>query len=393
INLFTSQMRAMNLETEIAISDEAPAWQTGEVYVDRYDLSLDLTDPRHPTFRARLVVGNSGAEPLESLDFKLMAALQITYASFPFNHQGALLRFELATPLRPGETVDLQVDYAGQIQQVTFADNLPQLVNFIHPRGVRLSPQTAWYPQPVAVSGAATYRIQVKSTPGMHFAANLPETRKNIFESDEVSWVFLVGSPHLDGSIEGPISLVAARNDLPMVKQVLPVYAESLEQVGMFFQDVAVDRLILMALGEESGMPDTTPPSARTLVVVSSPWVLTQLLDEEGYGRFRIGFLPLFYDFWHLSGGKVEEESKLWLDQLARFLWIRSQVGADVSQIRQELGDDPGEFIRHIMNLYQSSGDTGLQELMYELQKLTGQGSLKSHADWEAWINEVSGAF
>jgi hypothetical protein len=387
IRLFDHQVLQMNAGISSYLNLDGPAWES-ELAVERYDLILDLTDSDYPTFSAHLLVVNPGSVPLETLDLALMPALKVTDASLPYEQQAGRLRFSLPQPLQPGDMLDLQVNYAGPVRRVNVYERVPQWEDFIHLDGVRLSPGTIWYPQPVSGAGEAVYHVEVVGA-GMPFASNLPAVGDYEFASEAATWVFLIASPHLVTHDEGAVRLVTARNDLELVEEYAVIYADLLPQVQAFFPQVQVDQAILMVLGEENGMPENTPPSFGAPLVISSPWVLNWL-KEEDYGRYRMGFLPLFYDFWSLAGGNVDAESKIQLDELARFLWTRSRVGVDIESIDAAYDTHITGFEERLLSVFALEGDEGLRKLLDELVERSGEGKLAAPEDWNAWLEEVS---
>jgi hypothetical protein len=386
LQLFEGQIRKMNQDAA-AFSE-----LSGErLQVRIYDIAINLADDSRPSFDVRMSVRNPGVQALDLLDFALMPSLEVTAASLPYQRQGASLRFELPEPLAPGARADVELSYRGEVKHVSYADNQPQLVDFVLPRGVRLSPQAAWYPRPVSGSGAGSFRVQVTGSDSLRFAANLPMTAKNVFEADGVSWVFLIGSPHLVTEQDGPVTLVTARNDLDAVRAHTALYRDYLGWIQPFFPGVPVDRAILMVLGEEPGMPDTTPPADGVAVVVSSPYTLNWL-KEQDYGRYRLGYLPLFYDFWHMAGGAVREDNNLWINTVARFLWLYSRNGGDAQFMQAEFEDGTSGLRDGLMTVYQERGEEGLVAVLTKLVVESNQVMQRSEAEWQDWMVEASNA-
>jgi len=233
--------------------------------VDAYDLTMDLNDPGVPQFSAQLTAHNIGAQTLDVLAFTLNPVLVLRDTNLPVTRENQLVLVHLPKPLAPGDTLTLTFQYEAALRLETITEGVVEASDFIDPKGVRLTPEANWYPVPAGLTetaglhGLAHIRLKVIGS-DLRFGANLPPTGENTFEADGAGWVFLVGSPHLVMEQIGSTILVTSQNDRSRARPLVDVFAGPLQGIAPFFPETTVHGLVLMVLGEESGLPDFTPP-------------------------------------------------------------------------------------------------------------------------------------
>lgn len=279
--------------------------------VTAYNLALDLSDPHLPRYTAQLTIQNTASAPLGELAFRLNPALAVTGSSLPVERQGALLRLLLAEPLAPGASLTLTLHYQGALRLESVSDGVVEASDFIHPRGVRLTPQAAWYPLPTGsvktpgLHDPARLRLAVTGSSSLHFAANLPAVGEGVFEADAVEWVFLIGSPRLVVEQVGDVILITSQADHAQSRQFAGDFAGPLRAIAPFFPQAPVHRLVLMLLDQEGGLPDDTPPAAGYPLVVTQRYTLANMGSNPDFSRLFI-LRALAVDLWRLSGGVLD---------------------------------------------------------------------------------------
>ncbi len=280
--------------------------------VSDYDLALDLSDPRLPHFTARLTVQNTGSVPLDRLSFQLNPSLVLEESNLPFEQDGGRVQIRLVEPLAPGVSLPLILHYSGVLWVESISDGVVEASDFIDPRGLRLTPQAIWYPIPVGpaetpgLHDPAHIRLVVTGS-NLPFAANLPAAGENVFEANTAEWVFLIGSPRLVVERFGEVTLITSKADLAQARQYAKVFADPLNAVIPFFPQANVQGLILMVLGEESGLPENTPPVAGYPLVVTQRYALVNMGTSENFSRLFI-LRALAADLWRLSGGSLDPQ-------------------------------------------------------------------------------------
>jgi hypothetical protein len=106
---------------------------------------------------------------------------------------------------------------------------------------------------------------------------------KNTFEADAAEWVFLIGSPRLVVEQAGEVTLITSQADLVRARQYVGVFAGPLRAIIPFFPHADVSGLVLMVLGEESGLPENTPPVAGYPLVVTQRYVLINMATSDDF--------------------------------------------------------------------------------------------------------------
>lgn len=349
--------------------------------VEAYYLALDLEpenlySPGEVRVHAEMVVQNEGQEPVRAAAFNLFSTMQVEEASQRTRRYGPLLIFDLPEPLHPGESLELALVYSGNMRRMGLAKGLPYAFDFAGRDGVRLTTRANWYPIAFYQEGSrhSPARMLVEITGGkrLNFAANIPQTGPLRFESQDASWLFLNGSPHLVQEQVGDITLVTARNDLERVRQLSGMYSDALNFLLPYFPDVPYYGMTLMVLGEETGLPEYTPPSdGRVVVVISRP----NLPVQERAG-FHSPFVSnaVFYDLWALGGGDLSSNNFIPY-RLSSFLSKIYKNRDDQEAMLSDMDDwlTPGAmewepFFPRLLNTYLEQGEAGLTSVMREIR-------------------------
>jgi hypothetical protein len=349
--------------------------------VEAYHLALDLEpedshSPKEVLVNAVLVVRNEGPEPARAAAFNLFPSMHVEVSNHPSRRYGPLLIFDLSEPLPPGESLELTFVYSGELRRMGLAKGLPYAFDFAGRDGVRLTTLAYWYPIAFYEGGSrhSPARMLVEITGGerLNFAANIPQTKPRRFESQDATWLFLIGSPHLVQEQIGDITLVTARNDLERARQLSGMYSDALSFLLPYFPDVPYKGMILMVLGEESGLPNYTPPSdGKVVVVISRP-----TLSVEERAGFHSPFVSnaVFYDLWALGGGDLSSNNFIPY-RLSSFLSKIYKNRDDQEAMLSDMDDwlTPGAmewepFFPHLLNTYLEQGEAGLTSVMREIR-------------------------
>lgn len=365
-----------------------------------YNLDLDLSDPTRPRFTAVVTVRNVGDVALDVLQLSLHATLEIVEANLPFERAGATVRFALPAPLAPGATQTVRVIYTGSPDSYGRDDGLPVLETFAGAAGIRLTPAVAWYPVPV---GAPVHPAQVRLTvtgTTMPVAANIPTTGPNTFTSQGTTWLFVIGSPHLVTAQIGEITLITARHDLARARELASMYADALTRLRRCLPNIAVEGLTLMILGEESGLPEGTPPSdGRAVVVISRP--VLAAFDRPSAYNFPLVWDALIFDLWRIGGGDLGGHLTPLVRETAHFIWMTDYYEGDIADLTAEvdrrLQQMPSDshrasLTRHLLDLYTKHGEAGVDSFLSEIHARSNELSALSDQELQSWWLEAINA-
>jgi hypothetical protein len=415
-----------------------------EVDVRNYDLTLDFSNET-PKFHATLELGNDQDQPLDEFAFLLNGRLALTASSLPCEKQGVWLRCSAPESLAPGGTLRLELVYEGEVHEAGMILSRDwQLKDFILTDGLRLSPQAAWYPIPYSPSledqgvrndifllrkpARVTLEVIQPAAHPYPLASNLPSIGTNRFESQGATWIFLIGSPNLVEEQMGDIRLVTARADLQAVKGAAERYRDIYETYRTVFPAVETRGALVMALGEELGLPEETrtPPTLEQPVIVSSRYVLwsmgawNQSLSAEYYlGDAILG------DLWQLNrAAQLGDEawsyptmlwqvshSPVW-DATSGFLWEYYESGGDALDLAERIDarlaariadragapdDSPSsQVVNGLLQVYQQGGQAGLVHAINQLSLMSEETYNTLYAEnpeaLRQWIVEAGNA-
>jgi hypothetical protein len=280
--------------------------------------------------------------------------------------------------------------------------------DFIDPRGLRLTPQANWYPVPIR---------QVK-TPGLHdpahirlvvtgsdlpLAANLPAVGKNTFEADAAEWVFLIGSPRLVVEQAGEVTLITSQADLVRARQYVGVFAGPLRAIIPFFPHADVSGLVLMVLGEESGLPENTPPVAGYPLVVTQRYVLINMATSDDFYHLFI-LRTLAADLWRLSGGSLDPQYSglvtslnMAFDVVVQFLDVSIGENGDPSRMlarvqsqaaERQLEPDPA--LLALLETYRRGGPEGISAILDQMYRCPDELRTLPYESLSEWIREAA---
>ena len=415
-----------------------------EVDVRNYDLTLDFSNET-PKFHATLELGNDQDQPLDEFAFLLNGRLALTASSLPCEKQGVWLRCSAPESLAPGGTLRLELVYEGEVHEASMSLSRDwQLKDFILTDGLRLSPQAAWYPIPYSPSledqgvrndifllrkpAHVTLEVIQSASHPYPLASNLPSIGTNRFETQGTTWIFLIGSPNLIAEPIGDVTLVTARADLQAVKGATERYRDIYETYRTVFPAVETRGALVMALGEELGLPEETrtPPTLEQPVIVSSRYVLwsmgawAQSLSAEYYLGDAI-----LADLWQLNrAAQLGDEawsyptmlwqvnnSPIW-HATSSFLWEYYESGGDALDLAERIDarlaariadragapdDSPSsQVVNGLLQVYQQGGQAGLVHAINQLSLMSEETYNTLYAEnpeaLRQWIVEAGNA-
>ena len=408
-------------EPQQLLAEPYPFGEAPSLAVDvrSYELTLDYARET-PQFHATLELGNDQDQPLHEFAFLLNGRLALTKSSLPCEKQGVWLHCSTAEPLAPGGTLRLELGYEGAVHEAGMILSRDwQLKDFILHEGLRLSPQAAWYPVPYIPRQAkeTVYhdifllrkpaRISLEIIqPAAHaypLASNLPRVDANRFESQGATWIFLIGSPNLAEEQMGGVTLVTARADLPAVRGATERYRDIYETYQTVFPAIKTRGALVMALGEELGLPEETrtPPTLEQPVIVSSRYVLWSMgaWDQSLSAEYYLGD-AILADLWQLNrAAQLGDEtwsysemvwqvnrSPVW-QATSSFLWDYYESGGDALKLAESINarlaartadmagatdDTPySPIITGLLQVYQQGGQTGLARAVNQLSLMS----------------------
>ena len=387
-----------------------------EVDVRNYDLTLDFSNET-PKFHATLELGNDQDRALQEFVLLLNGRLALTESSLPCEKQGIWLRCSAPEPFAPGGTLRLELSYEGTVHEARMILSRDwQLKDFILDEGLRLSPQAAWYPIPYSPSledqgvrndifllrkpAHVTLEVIQSASHPYPLASNLPSIETNRFETQGTTWIFLIGSPNLIEVPIGDVTLVTARADLQAVKGATERYRAIYETYRTIFPAVNTHTALVMALGEELGLPEETrtPPTLEQPVIIASRYVLwsmgawDQSLSEEYYlGDAVLADLWLLNRATQLGDEAWSYPTMLWQVNhspvwyaTSSFLWEYYASGGDAldlaeridARIAARIADRAGapddspfsQVVNGLLQVYQQGGQA---ELVHAINQLS----------------------
>ena len=294
-----------------------------------------------------------------------------------------------------------------------------QLKDFILTDGLRLSPQAAWYPIPYSPSledqgvrndifllrkpARVTLEVIQPAAHPYPLASNLPSIGTNRFESQGATWIFLIGSPNLVEEQIGDVTLVTARADLPAVRGAAERYRDIYETYRMVFPAIETRGALIMALGEELGLPEETrtPPTLEQPVIVSSRYVLWSMgaWDQSLSAEYYLGD-AILADLWQLNrAAQLGDEawsypailwqvnrSPVW-QATSSFLWDYYESGGDALALAESIDarlaasvadragapdDSPySPIVTGLLQVVQQNGQAGLVRAVNQLSLMS----------------------
>jgi len=401
---YTEQVQAVQTSAPFGPAASTPAPYT----VEAYDITLDLRDPSLPRFAAEVAARNTSDADLAELTFTLNPDLAVTDTDVA--QEGGLVRVRLDAPLAPGATTRATLHYQGAPRVEILEEGVVEATDFIDPRGVRLTPQAAWYPVPNGTSPApglhdpAKMQIRVLNAGDLRFGANLPPVGENTFAAEGAQWVFLAGSPNLALEQVGGNALVTSQTELPRAHQLLDSFNQPLSALKQFFPDVPLHGLVLMVLGEERGLPEGTLPSAGYPVVVLPAYRLSAVPYEElNVGQLHTIVEALMTDVWRLGGGPLDSREgrvsglQMAFDQsvtfLTKYLWTggdSATMQADFQALIGPSTETADSVYQALLDVYANQGEAGV---VRALAQMRAHGSELREMPYDAlpnWVRQAA---
>lgn len=417
-------------------------WDVPEA-VDRYELTVDMSDPEDPEFHARLTLRNRGSEPLEFFHLTLNYRLEVVAAEFPFEREGDFITLLLPRPLVPGETLSLALTYRGNILMymnnpsdwgLDPREDMRRLkpAFFTTKQGVRLTTAAGWYPlagrvwynnllgykQP-GLAGAeapvglgeeagvpggwpyssrlvflppAAFQLKVTAPARMTVTSNLPVTGPNEFEAPSAGWVFLFASPNLQQESVGRVTIVAPRDDLPAIRPLVPEFDKALYEMARFFPDLEIDGVFLAVLDRLDGIPSHRPMSIppvdqRLNVYVPDRVSLTGPKPRPLWSGYDSVILPLVADAWFLGGNPSagDPERSNSLQAIAEFFQMRMIGGVE----NLFFPSQPSHLATALEELYLAKGEAAAVRLLNRLREEAHLVDQMSPEEVMSWLEEV----
>jgi hypothetical protein len=376
--------------------------------VTSYDIVLDLSDPRLPGFTAQMVIQNTDFNPLSELLFHLNSTLEVSDSGLPVEREGDLLRVMLSKPLTSGEIVALTLRYEGVLWMESIFRGVVIATDFIDQRGVRLTPQSLWYPIPAGpntthgLHDPARLRLAITGS-DLPIAANLPAVGNNVFESEAAGWVFLAGSPQLVVEHFGEITLITSQADHAQARQFAGVFTDLLRQITPFFPDAPLHGLILMLLDQEGGLPEDTPPVAGYPLVVTQRYALINMASNPDFFR-RFIMHTLVVDLWKLNGGVLDPRYSgpvtglnMMFGTVVSFLDAYLEGNGDaaqmVAQVQTEAdgqGWEPDPALLALVEVYRQDGREGVAAVLRQVYTRPDELRALSYDSIPQWIQDAA---
>jgi uncharacterized membrane protein YhaH (DUF805 family) len=387
------------------------SYETNSLVVTEYDLTLDLKDVQMPHFSAEIKATNHGSVPIDTLAFRLNPTLTVTDASMPFERNNDLVIVHLSQPIAPEETLSLSILYQGVLRVESISEGVVEASDFIDPGGVRLTPTANWYPVPLLSGPGISYdqqvpariRLTVINSDGLPFAANLPAVGENTFESNAASWVFLIGSPHLVVEQVGEVTLITSQADLEQARVLAGIFEDPLRKITPFFPEAEFQGLILMVLGEESGLPGRTPPVAGYPLVVTPRYSPANSSANMTSSNLFV-MNALVTDLWVLSGGELDPVFGGPVTSLERafqavvgFLDIYVVENGDPERMQAQTQSEAqmqravDENQLALVEIYHQGGQEAVRNILYQMYQKPDELRALPYKSLPQWIRSAGG--
>ncbi len=398
---YVSPIVAMDAGTQSS-ADAQPTPAAVGATIEAYDITLDMSAGEHADFDAVMRLQNESSAAIQHLNLALHPSLQVTEASVSYAQEDGTVRLALPETLAPGERLSVQLRYVGRIWETTLEDGVPVARHFIHPRGVRLSPGLSWYPQ-VPGEGTSTaggvkphaFRLTLEGYGDLRFGANIPAAGPNVFESQDATWIYLVGSPFLVTEEIEDTTLITARDTLPQVRSMTSAYREALAHLRRFMPDVPVQGLTVMVL-EPGLLPEGTPPSDGRAVIVIGRLVLYHVSDPGAYD-FPLVWEALLHDLWELGGGGSGGALPWHVRQTATFIWMHHHCDGDVECLSDRIATStehmaPGQEQDYVpailLDLYKEGGEASIIEILRAFRLRADEFDGMARDEVLSWLRE-----
>lgn len=363
-------------------SEDEQALATQAATITQYAIVADLMNPARPQFTTTITLRNAGDAPLTRFPLTLNHDFAVSYADVPFTRTGDDIDLHLAPPLAPRATRTISLRYGGTLWSGwrTFG-GMPEAIFFTEARGVRLSSAVAWYPiagrvptrfvfnrslLPRQLHLPADVRLVVRTRDDFPIASNLPPTGPDTFGASGAESILLIGSPQVAVEQFGRVRLIAARNSMPVLRTVVPVYERALAHYRQFFPDVAVDSLTLILLDENYGLPGATPTPGQ-LVVVLYRGAIDAARQTVNAEPFLVG-QALASDLWTLSGGR---DSSYATFVVGNFLWESYTGKSPYTMVGGMVGGEPDPLqtvITRLKAIYTQQGAAAVGRLFQRMR-------------------------
>lgn len=376
--------------------------ESGAFVVTAYNLTLDLSNTQQPSFSAELTALNPGSASLDELAFRLNPALRIVASSMPSERENDLVWVRLPQPLAPQESISLTFRYLGNPRVESISAGIVEASDFIDHAGVRLTPRANWYPVPSGLSvvpvqhAPARIHLAVANSGDLPISANLPEVTENIFAADDAEWIFLIGSPRLVVEQVNEVTLITSQADLAQARALANLYGQHLRAIAPFFPEAGLQGLILMVLGEESGLPERTPPTAGYPLVVTQRYSLADHLMVKA----------LTADLWRLSGGALDPRNglvtslDLSFDAATSFLALYVLEKGDPERMQARLQQEQSSLDPHVvinkdqlafMEIYRQGGQKAVTGILRQIYQKPDELRALSYESLYIWILAAGG--
>jgi hypothetical protein len=411
---YTVQVHQMEYADQVILPSAMP------FRVDAYDISFSSGDPSQ--FTAQMTVLNRSSSPLTELVFSLYHEFQIVDVSVPFTRDHDSLILTLPAPLAPGDTVSLNVTYAGNI---TYLERRlgrpPEATYFVRADGMYLTCAVLWYPIPGRIlpnftqydenfaahptcllDYPAAFRLSVNAPGTLNYASNLASLNATTFASDGTLWAQLIGTSSIQTTTDGPLTLITTFADAgdvrPRIEQyVTPAYAH----LRRIFPDAPPVTIMAMGLASDSFTQwDVYPPTRESLYLHIDPRAFDFFPSSPQSMYYELG-APLLKSLFNGHDNALTEN-------IAYFVWAHYLTNGDPDAMRPLLEEGlpagsstfyssiPFEEryrLAHVLyDIYVERGETAIVRLLNALRTESDTVSTMSAEAVESWIEEAVNA-
>jgi hypothetical protein len=182
------------------------------------------------------------------------------------------------------------------------------------------------------------------------------------------------------------------------------VFAGPLQSIAPFFPDVNVHGLVLMVLGEESGLPDFTPPvNGYPLIVTSSYQFGTSPKKQDA--QLETVVRALSADLWQLDGGTLDpnvgEVTGMGqaFGEMVHFLRTYLQYGNDPERMQanyeaemSRIGSNSDTPYLALLDVFRNYAKAGIIQVIRQMRLEAGELRQMPYDALPAWIRATNGS-
>ncbi|MFD3164134.1 hypothetical protein [Herpetosiphon sp. NSE202] len=380
------------------------------VQIAAYTINADLREPSAPAFRAKLVLSNQAATPINEVVLTLQRDLLISEASVAFEQQDDRLLLRLPTLLAANQSLEVDLAYAGNVLLTGSFSGPPQAIYFSNEQGVRLASAGAWYPlvgeqllQPLCRNGLhapAVFELAVQAPNDWQIVSNLDQQQPNLWRSNNAQWAFLLAVPGLVNEQVGSVNVITMPEYLDLVRPYALRYQARLEQLARFFPAAAHDRMTLAVLDAGEGLPMNAPAADHPFIY--QRWERLSEHAQNPANEELYLTTTLVNSLWQRDPSQAGNGARINPIQRQVDTFLGQLLSGDPAKTRERVDAyyrtsnkdiDPALYnpiVFGLVDSYEQQGAQGVIRLITKLQQEQNQLLRLSQAQLAEWLEQAS---